>query len=261
MGVRAQLLAAMFMLLGIKSSGLRAPILATGWSRRALATQRQALLRGVPGEKVVLSGAVERVTFRSEGGYTIARMRLADPADASVLATPEPLPPPDGRKLRKKPGAATAAAASVQLVTIVAKTCLATVVQGDWVSCCGVWVEDKKYGLQVSVESSVLASPAPLDLGGGGGGGGAAATEAGARAWLLSGALPGIGPKIAERILAIYGDRTHEVVPPPRFALLGPTRRAALRVRNVRPHPRRPPAPSCIRCSWPGVQSPRRRRL
>jgi hypothetical protein len=140
---------------------------------------------------------VEKVVFRAPDGFTVARLR-----DKGSAGT--------GGKSR--------------IVTVVSSSCpeLALCVAGDSLECRGTWKDSAKWGRQLEVQASVaLGSPWAAgggDGGGGGGGisgsgagnpdhsgsGGAVDPEEATRAWLLSGALPGVGPATAQRILARF---------------------------------------------------------
>lgn len=97
-----------------------------------------------------------------------------------------------------------------KVLTVVSSTCprLATAVVGDGLECRGQWQENARFGVQFAVSGSdSTATPLP----GVGVGVGESPLEA-TRAWLLSGALPGVGPKTAARILEAFGDRTQALL-------------------------------------------------
>jgi hypothetical protein len=162
------------------------------WTLRTFTSARRRVDFSVrfsaDGQEGVVKGAVETVVFRAPTGYTIAKLRLTplqlnEPSNGASIAS-----------FKRK------ASATGDLVTVVAATHLAAVVKGDMLACSGRWIKDVKWGLRLNVDNVLLEKRQ------------AETPEAATKAWLLSGALPGIGPKIAERILDVFGDRTQEVV-------------------------------------------------
>lgn len=127
----------------------------------------------------VVQGTVERIIFRSpSNGYTVARIREA------------PLGDSDNNESRTKRRSRASNA-----LTVVSQTGLATVAVGDAISCEGSWTEDPRYGRQfVATNVTFLDMNESIWT-----------TEESTKAWLLSGALPGIGPKMTERLLDEIG--------------------------------------------------------
>jgi len=159
-----------------------------------------------------VAGAVERVVYRAPSGYTVAKIRAAAAVDPEAApAAPEP----STKKKKRKQGA---------LVTVVSSNCplLATAVVGDMLSCRGAWTTNQKYGTQFVVQSS---SSSLRSAGSGLSSSISQGGEVGASfdgdepspaeatlAWLKSGALPGVGPATATRIVELLGDRSQEVI-------------------------------------------------
>lgn len=127
----------------------------------------------------VVTGRIERVVYRGDSGYTVAALGsvVAEGADAHL---------------------AEIGSGKSGTVTIVSNGCLAAVNVGDFLTCAGGWVQDRKYGTQFRVTDAALA---PIDE-----------SIDGIRAWLLSGVIRGVGPAMTERILDVFGDRTHDVI-------------------------------------------------
>jgi len=160
-----------------------------------------------------VAGAIERVVYRAPSGYTVAKIRAAAAAvDADIAAAASE---PSAKKKKRKQGS---------LVTVVSSSCplLATAVVGDMLLCRGAWTTNQKYGTQFVVQSSSSSGSSSAtyglgtDLGQGGTGSSLDVdqpTPAEATlAWLKSGALPGVGPATAARIVELLGDRAQEVI-------------------------------------------------
>ncbi|HEY3450221.1 MAG TPA: ATP-dependent RecD-like DNA helicase [Myxococcales bacterium] len=104
------------------------------------------------------------------------------------------------------------------LVTAVGS--LSGVQPGESMRLTGRWVQDRKYGEQFQIASFLTVRPATL---------------AGIERYLGSGLVPGIGPKMAERLVKKFGMQTLEVIDndPKRLAEvqgIGPVRRASIQV-------------------------------
>jgi exodeoxyribonuclease V alpha subunit len=103
------------------------------------------------------------------------------------------------------------------LVTVVGN--LPQVTPGEYLRLSGHWETHPQHGLQFAVEVCEQALPA---------------TTEGIRRYLGSGLIRGIGPKLAERIVAAFGERTLEVIENEPDALsqvpdIGPKRMAQIR--------------------------------
>ena len=102
--------------------------------------------------------------------------------------------------------------------TFVAKGPLWGLTAGELVALSGRWEEDPRFGRQLRVSAARPILPA---------------TAAGIERYLVAASVKGIGPRLAQRIVAAFADRTLEVVAqhPERLEQvpgLGPARRAAL---------------------------------
>lgn len=87
---------------------------------------------------------------------------------------------------------------------------------GEWVTAAGLWITDRQHGLQFKAETLTVTP----QTGG-----------AGIERYLASGTMRGIGPAMAERIVAAFGEATFEVIEadPDRLKEvpgIGPTRAA-----------------------------------
>ena len=123
-----------------------------------------------------LSGSVERITYYNpENGYTVVRLR------------------PDrhmGRTGRGIPGLSRDG-----LSTIVGN--LPELNPGEHLEVKGRWVNHPKHGYQFNVEVCMQSLPATLT---------------GIQRYLGSGLVKGIGPRLAERIVAHYGTETLDII-------------------------------------------------
>lgn len=120
-----------------------------------------------------LAGTVVRVTFRNpDNGYTVARLEPEDPA-----AIPPGNLQPDG------------------LITLVGA--MPGIETGAPVQVGGQWVRDPKFGRQFRVAWFKPSLPTGVR---------------GIRAYLASGAVKGIGPVTADRIVEAFGERAFEIL-------------------------------------------------
>ncbi len=121
-----------------------------------------------------LSGSVERVTYYNpENGYSVLRMR------------------PEGSLRGKRPKAV----GRDGLVTATGN--LPEIVPGEYVNLKGDWVNHPKHGTQFQIEYCEQTTPA---------------TVAGIRRYLGSGLVRGIGPRLADRIVAQFGLDTLDII-------------------------------------------------
>jgi exodeoxyribonuclease V alpha subunit len=120
-----------------------------------------------------LSGSVERITFyNSENGYTVLRLR------------------PEGSGQRRVPGLNFDG-----LATVIGT--LPEVSPGEHLRLQGNWDTHPKHGTQFKVEVCEQTLPASV---------------AGIESYLGSGMIKGIGPKLAERIVACFKEETFEII-------------------------------------------------
>ena len=91
--------------------------------------------------------------------------------------------------------AALKTAGAAMPVTIVGE--LPGLAEGMEVRLTGDWVDDRRYGRQFRAQTYVEMVPATTD---------------GLISYLSSGFIPGIGPKLAERLVAAFGEQTLEVI-------------------------------------------------
>ncbi|MET0428616.1 MAG: ATP-dependent RecD-like DNA helicase [Microvirga sp.] len=68
---------------------------------------------------------------------------------------------------------------------------------GEWVTATGIWLSDRTHGLQF--KANVLTATAPTGV-------------EGIEAYLASGQMRGIGPAMAKRIVAAFGEGTFEII-------------------------------------------------
>jgi hypothetical protein len=137
------------------------------------------------GRTARVSGMVEKLLFRAPSGYTVAKLRLNE-IESEYTSTRVP-------KVGK-------------LMNIVGTKCplIATAMVGDTLTCEGKWTENAKFGLQFEVISSKLSEPTAEEVG-------ANSTGDSLRAWMVSGKLKGVGPKLADRIIEKFGNDTQQV--------------------------------------------------
>jgi exodeoxyribonuclease V alpha subunit len=120
-----------------------------------------------------LSGSVERITFyNSENGYTVLRLR------------------PEGSRQQRVPGLSFDG-----LATVIGN--LPEVSPGEHLRLQGTWDTHPKHGMQFKVEVCEQTLPASV---------------AGIESYLGSGMIKGIGPKLAERIVASFKEETFEII-------------------------------------------------
>jgi exodeoxyribonuclease V alpha subunit len=123
-----------------------------------------------------LSGAVERITFYNpENGYTVLRLRPESGAGAHVV---------HGSSLSRE-----------GLVTVVGN--LPELSPGEHLHLEGHWDKHPKHGSQFKAEICKQTLPA---------------TVAGIQSYLGSGMIKGIGPKLAERIVGKFKEKTLDVI-------------------------------------------------
>src|SRR5512141_217995 len=124
----------------------------------------------------ILSGSVERITFYNpENGYTVLRLR-----------------PEHQRGIH---GAPKASLSSDGLATVVGN--LPEVSPGEFLQLQGQWSRHPTHGSQFKAEVCEQTLPATL---------------AGIQGYLGSGLIKGIGPKLAERIVAKFKEDTFDVI-------------------------------------------------
>ena len=122
---------------------------------------------------IELSGSVERITFYNDKtGYSVVRVS-----------------PDSGQKLP------SFASSDDELATVVGV--LPGLLPGEWIKLTGKWNRHPKHGWQFSAEKCNQRRPATLS---------------GVRRYLGSGLLPGVGPAMAERIVAHFGENTLDVI-------------------------------------------------
>jgi exodeoxyribonuclease V alpha subunit len=68
---------------------------------------------------------------------------------------------------------------------------------GEWVTATGIWFTDRQHGLQFKAD--VLKATPPTGA-------------AGIEKYLASGYMRGIGPAMAKRIVALFGEQTFEII-------------------------------------------------
>ncbi|MFO7310855.1 MAG: ATP-dependent RecD-like DNA helicase [Bacillota bacterium] len=150
-----------------------------------------------PGGQATLEGVVQRITFRNDAnGYTVARLAV----DRSTEA-------------------ATSAWTSVgtgDAVTIVGR--FPSLAVGERLRVWGRWVDHPQFGRQLEVSDYAVVAPATVE---------------GIRRYLGSGLIPGIGPVLAERLVAHFGvDTLHVIAETPERLLevpgIGPQRAEAI---------------------------------
>src|ERR671926_1209356 len=81
------------------------------------------------------------------------------------------------------------------LVTVVGHT--PSVAAGEWITASGLWISDRTHGLQFKAEVLKTTPPTGAD---------------GIEKYLASGQMRGIGPAMAKRIVAAFGENTFEII-------------------------------------------------
>ena len=120
-----------------------------------------------------LSGSVERITFYNpDNGYTVLRLR------------------PEVSRRQRIPGVGFDG-----LATVVGS--LPELSPGEYLRLQGSWETHPKHGMQFKVEVCEQVLPASV---------------AGIESYLGSGLIKGIGPKLAERIVSCFQDKTFEII-------------------------------------------------
>ncbi len=110
-----------------------------------------------------LQGSVERVTFHSEDtGFCVLRTQVKEHHD---------------------------------LVTIVGSA--ASITAGEYIECQGVWINDKKHGLQFKTDCLKVVPPTTLE---------------GIEKYLGSGMVKGIGPHFAKKLVKAFGEQVFDVI-------------------------------------------------
>jgi exodeoxyribonuclease V alpha subunit len=109
------------------------------------------------------------------------------------------------------------AKARASLVTVVGST--AAVNAGEWVEAEGSWVQDREHGLQFKAGNIRTSAPGSIE---------------GITRYLGSGLIKGIGPVLADRLVAEFGERVLEIIDEAPRALervegIGPTRRERIK--------------------------------
>ncbi|OUN01499.1 MAG: hypothetical protein BAA04_09115 [Firmicutes bacterium ZCTH02-B6] len=128
-----------------------------------------------------LVGVVQRITFRNDAnGYTVARLAV-DGETGAVW-------PSDG----SLPGGSLFGPA---VVTIVGR--FPSLAVGERLRVWGRWVDHPQFGRQLEVSDYAVVAPATVE---------------GIRRYLGSGLIPGIGPVLAERLVAHFGVETLHVI-------------------------------------------------
>ncbi len=110
-----------------------------------------------------LTGSVERVTFHSpESGFCVLRVKVTGVKD---------------------------------LVTVTGSA--ATISAGEFIDCQGVWINDKKYGMQFKSIRLSLVQPSTIE---------------GIEKYLGSGMIKGIGPHFAKTLVKAFGDQVFTII-------------------------------------------------
>lgn len=110
-----------------------------------------------------IKGTIERVTFQSEeSGFCVLRVKVA------------------GHR---------------ELLTVVGTA--SNVQAGEFIECQGVWLNDKKHGLQYKADVIKTAPPSTVE---------------GMEKYLASGMIKGIGPGYAKRLIRAFKDKVFEVI-------------------------------------------------
>ena len=110
-----------------------------------------------------IQGAIERVTFhQEETGFCVLRVQVKGQRD---------------------------------LVTVIGNT--ATVHAGEFLECQGIWINDKKHGLQFKASQLAIIPPTTL---------------AGIEKYLASGMVKGVGPHFAKKLVQAFGEAVFDVI-------------------------------------------------
>ena len=110
-----------------------------------------------------LQGSVERVTFHSEdSGFCVLRTKVKGHRD---------------------------------LVTVTGSA--ASITAGEYIECQGVWINDKKHGLQFKANQLKVVAPTTLE---------------GIEKYLGSGMVKGIGPHFAKKLVKAFGEAVFDVI-------------------------------------------------
>jgi len=143
---------------------------------RTTAGRREDRRGGDAGPIETIEGVLERVTFQNaESHFTVAKLRIEPPA-GGVFAKGSPV----------KPG---------ELATIVGT--LVAVEVGVTLRCTGRWESKDQWGPQFRITGFTALTPR---------------TALGIERYLGSGLVPGVGPALAKRIVAAFGERTLSVI-------------------------------------------------
>lgn len=111
----------------------------------------------------LLTGSVERVTFHSKiTGFFVARVKVAGHRD---------------------------------LVTVTGS--IPTITSGEYIECCGVWINDINHGIQFKTHQVKTIIPT---------------TQEGMEKYLGSGMVKGIGPAFARRLISFFGGAVFDVI-------------------------------------------------
>lgn len=159
-----------------------------------------------------LRGNVQRMTFRNDDNhFTVAKLEVDELEGAD--GTGAPVAPglrsvSAGTTPRATTGASTGTPSGLFAdgpveVTIVGR--FASLAVGEWVEVEGEWVNHETFGWQFHVSSYRKSPPA---------------TARGIARYLGSGVIEGVGPKLAERLVEAFGERTLEVIEKEPYRLL-----------------------------------------
>lgn len=154
-----------------------------------------------------LNGRVARILYRSDGGFTVARVRLAsssgegdsrheddedgdEKASVGTGSSSTSGGMRDGRRRRKN---------NTATIGVKAVACLATARVGDEVSLRGRWVTHARYGRQFDASEAI-----PIEE--------KTTCVDGFELWLGSGVVPHVGPATAAKIVSGLGSRAEELL-------------------------------------------------
>ncbi|KAL4458529.1 hypothetical protein ABPG75_013394 [Micractinium tetrahymenae] len=170
----------------------------------------QAAAAAVADATISLEGTVQKITFRAaDTGYTVMRVQLTSPKKAAQPGSPRAGSSSDGALGSDASGSQSGsdsggegavesvAAPDVQLPAALGKARVITVVGslpqvalGQALRLHGTWVEHKQYGLQLRATDMETLSPSSDDE---------------MVAYLGGGAIPGVGPHYAQRMVRKWG--------------------------------------------------------